>query len=526
MRLAREYERAEGRDLRGFLAYAAGQDLAEAREGEAPLESEGLDAVRLMTIHRAKGLEFPVVCVADLGRPGVGRARAAADRPRRRASGLRLATLAGGDPVPALGYADIAERLTAAEAAEERRLFYVADDPRRGAAHPVGRDRCREVARAAPGRTRARLARAGAARRSGRRARRRARRRSPAAATARVAVRLVTPATLAPEAAAPSPPGARRGARHRAPGGAQGRAGAAPAAPRPAPPVLLGAPRLRPLPVPLLPRADARPAARAAPPTRREPPARPIRRGRPAASRRGAARGPGARHDRPRPARAARLRPARRARRRRRCTRWPPRSACELHDAHVADVQRLVAAFAGSPLCARLAAARHVRREAAFAFALDPDGGGPLVRGFVDVAGRRAGRDAADRRLQDGSARRARARRAGGARLRDPARRLRARRAPAGRRGARRGRLLPARAPAGAGGGRLHAGRHPRAPGRRARARGRAAGRALARRRRAPPRPVRRLPRPRALCSWPEALTLRPAYEASAGSLAGSGGPS
>ena len=26
------------------------------------------DTVRLMTVHAAKGLEFPVVCVADLGR--------------------------------------------------------------------------------------------------------------------------------------------------------------------------------------------------------------------------------------------------------------------------------------------------------------------------------------------------------------------------------------------------------------------------------------------------------------------------
>jgi hypothetical protein len=54
-------------------------------------------------------------------------------------------------------------------------------------------------------------------------------------------------------------------------------------------------------------------------------------------------------------------------------------------DADVEDLQALVAAFAGSPLRARLAAASAPRREAGFAFALDPDGGGPLVTGFVDA---------------------------------------------------------------------------------------------------------------------------------------------
>ena len=124
MRLAREYERAEGRDLRGFLDYAATQDLTQAREGEAALESEGLDAVRLMTIHRAKGLEFPVVCVADLGRKGQsGRPRLLVDGRR---VGLRVKPLGGGEGVQALDHAELCREADERDAEEERRLFYVA----------------------------------------------------------------------------------------------------------------------------------------------------------------------------------------------------------------------------------------------------------------------------------------------------------------------------------------------------------------------------------------------------------------
>jgi ATP-dependent exoDNAse (exonuclease V) beta subunit len=128
MRLGREFEERHGRDLRGFLGLVGARTAgarADARESEAPVEGEALDAVRLMTIHRAKGLEFGVVAVADLGR-----------EPRRFAHllrissdgriGLRLARPGTGRPVPALDYATLGEERQRAEAAEERRIFYVA----------------------------------------------------------------------------------------------------------------------------------------------------------------------------------------------------------------------------------------------------------------------------------------------------------------------------------------------------------------------------------------------------------------
>jgi ATP-dependent exoDNAse (exonuclease V) beta subunit len=129
LRLAREWQTLHGSDLHGFVemlrARTGGGD--GARESEAPVESEALDAVRLMTIHRSKGLEFPVVCVADLGRRVLPRPGALVKVGRDGHSlGLRLKRAGDAQRVNALDY----ERLKAAERelelAEERRLFYVA----------------------------------------------------------------------------------------------------------------------------------------------------------------------------------------------------------------------------------------------------------------------------------------------------------------------------------------------------------------------------------------------------------------
>jgi ATP-dependent helicase/nuclease subunit A len=129
MRLAREWQTAHGSDLRGFVDMLQARTLGGdgGRESEAPVESEALDAVRLMTIHRSKGLEFPVVCVADLGRQMINRS---ADLVRVGRDGvclgLRLKRPGYGERINALDYNDLRAQEWELQLAEERRLFYVA----------------------------------------------------------------------------------------------------------------------------------------------------------------------------------------------------------------------------------------------------------------------------------------------------------------------------------------------------------------------------------------------------------------
>ena len=62
--LARQYEASGGISFRGFIDELRTAAASEA--AEAPILEEGSDGVRLMTVHKAKGLEFPVVILADL----------------------------------------------------------------------------------------------------------------------------------------------------------------------------------------------------------------------------------------------------------------------------------------------------------------------------------------------------------------------------------------------------------------------------------------------------------------------------
>ena len=124
IRLAAAFEARSGRDARGFIDRARAELEAEAREPDAPIELEGLDAVRLMTIHAAKGLEFGVVVLADLGRqiPGGGDGiRLGPDG----SVGLKLRRL-GAPSQDAFAYDELGELEKAADRKEDERVFYVA----------------------------------------------------------------------------------------------------------------------------------------------------------------------------------------------------------------------------------------------------------------------------------------------------------------------------------------------------------------------------------------------------------------
>ena len=123
-RLARSYEELRGPDIEGFIRFVAEQDAVGAPERDAVSEEEGADAVRLLTIHAAKGLEFKVVVVADAGRE-----RSRTDDILCLSDGrfgFKVAHPRTGSRVSTSSYEDVKDAQDRAEDAERLRLYYVA----------------------------------------------------------------------------------------------------------------------------------------------------------------------------------------------------------------------------------------------------------------------------------------------------------------------------------------------------------------------------------------------------------------
>ena len=125
-RLARSYEELRGADLEGFVRFVERQEAVGAKELEAVAEEEGADAVRLLTIHAAKGLEFKVVVVADAGRD---RAAPSSDEILALSDGrfgFRVADPYTSARKGAFDWEAVREERRREDEAERLRLYYVA----------------------------------------------------------------------------------------------------------------------------------------------------------------------------------------------------------------------------------------------------------------------------------------------------------------------------------------------------------------------------------------------------------------
>jgi ATP-dependent helicase/nuclease subunit A len=122
--LAESFSKTRPPALSSFIEYLDSLRRQEVQEGEAPLYTEETGAVTIMTVHKSKGLEFPIVFVPDLARSRGG-SRGKLNIHRR--LGFHLAPCGDDGKRSKLAFATAIKRcIDAEEDAEEARLLYVA----------------------------------------------------------------------------------------------------------------------------------------------------------------------------------------------------------------------------------------------------------------------------------------------------------------------------------------------------------------------------------------------------------------
>jgi ATP-dependent exoDNAse (exonuclease V) beta subunit len=127
MQIAEEFEAREGRDLRGLLDFLAFREEA-ADESAAATAAEDHDGVRIMSIHRAKGLEFGVVAVPCLDRSllaGAWPPLLTFGKGEDRRVGMQLRRL-GARAINLYAHQALREEIGERDAEEGLRLFHVA----------------------------------------------------------------------------------------------------------------------------------------------------------------------------------------------------------------------------------------------------------------------------------------------------------------------------------------------------------------------------------------------------------------
>jgi ATP-dependent helicase/nuclease subunit A len=120
---ARAVQSVEGMSLRGLARHLRDVAIERAEEGQSPtseMEKGADDAVRMLTIHKAKGLEWGIVTLADMAREGRGGQDMVLPAPATRRPEARLSGLTSA------GFTAARDEERKRQEAEERRLLYVA----------------------------------------------------------------------------------------------------------------------------------------------------------------------------------------------------------------------------------------------------------------------------------------------------------------------------------------------------------------------------------------------------------------